>query len=79
MLINGLDAHPKRVLSCDIVDDQFFDRSCVIFPGSWGHRFPGSHACKSRGVQVVEGSHDESHVGSCDMFPRSCDAEVMGL
>ena len=42
MLINGLDAHPKRVLSCDIVDDQFLDRSCVIFPGSRGHRFPGS-------------------------------------
>jgi len=79
MLINGLDAHPKRILSCDIVDDQFLDRSGVIFPGSQGHRFPGSRADKSRDVRMAEGSRDESRVGSCDMFPRSCDAEVMGL
>jgi len=79
VLINGLDARPKCVLSCDIVDDQFLDRSCVIFPGSWGCRFLGSHAKKSHDVQVVEGSRDESHVGSCDMFPRSHDAEVTGL
>jgi len=79
VLINGLDTHPKRVLSCDIVDDQFLDRSCVIFPGSRGCRFPGSHADKSRDVQVAKGSRDESHVGSCDMFPRSCGAEVTGL
>jgi len=79
MLINGLDARPKRVLSCDIVDDQFLDRSCVIFPGSRGCRFPGSHADKSRDIQMVEGSCDGSRVGSCDMFPWSRDAEVTGL
>jgi len=79
MLINGLDTHPKRVLSCDIVDDQFLDRSCVIFPGSWGRRFPGSRADKSRAVRVAKGSHDESHVGSCDMFPQLRVAEVTGL
>ena len=79
MLINRLDACPKRVLSCDIVDDQFLDRSCVIFPGSQGRRFPGSRADKSRDVQVAKGSRDESCVGSCDMFPWSRDAEVTGL
>jgi len=65
VLINGLDAHPKRIWSSDFVDDQFLDRSCVIFTGSRGRRFPGS--C------------DESRVGSCDMFPRSRGAEVTGL
>ena len=79
MLINGLDACPKRVLSCDVVDDQFLDRSCVIFPGSQGHRFPGSRADKSRDVRVAKGSRDESRVGSCDMFPRSRGLGVMGL
>ena len=79
MLINGLDTCPKCILSYDIVDDQFLDRSCVIFSGSQGCRFPGSCADKSRDVQVVEGSRDESCVGSCDMFPRSHDAEVIGL
>ena len=79
MLINGLDAHPKHVWSSDFVDNHFLDRSCVIFPGSRGRRFPGSCADKSRDVRVVEGSHDESHVGSCDMFPWSHDAEVTGL
>ena len=79
MLINGLDARPKRVLSGDIVDDQFLDRSCVIFPGSRGRRFPGSRADKSRDVRMAEGSRDESRVGSCDKFPRSRDAEVTGL
>jgi len=79
MLINGLDARPKRVLSCDIVDDQFLDRSCVIFPGSRGCRFPGSRADKSRDIQVAKGSCDESRVGSCDMFPQSHGAEVTGL
>jgi len=54
MLINGLDVHPKCILSCDIVDDHFFDRSYVIFPGS--------HAAKSHDVIVAEGSHDESRV-----------------
>jgi len=78
MLINRLDVHPKHVLSCDI-DDQFLDRSCGIFPGSRGHRFPGSHVDKSRDVRMTEGSHDESRVGSCDMFPWSCDAEVTDL
>jgi len=71
MLINGLDTHPKRVLSCDIVDDHFLDRSCVIFPGSWGRIFPGSCASKSRDVQVAE--------RSCDRFPQSHDLEVIGL
>ena len=79
MLINGLDACPKHVWSSDIVDDQFLDRSYVIFPGSRGRRFPGSCTDKSCDVQVVEGSHDESRVGSCDRFPQSCDAEVTGL
>jgi len=75
VLINGLDARPKRVLSCDIVDDHFLDRSCVIFPGSQGRRFPGSRADKSRDVQVAKGSR----VGSCDMFPRSRGLGVTGL
>jgi len=79
VLINRLDARPKHVWSGDLVDDQFLDRSCVIFPGSWGRKFPGSCADKSRGVRMAEGSCDESHVGSCDMFPWSRDAEVMGL
>ena len=70
---------PKRVLSGDIVDDQFLDRSCVIFLGSQGCRFPGSRASKLRDIQVAEGSRDESRVGSCDMFPRSRGAEVTGL
>ena len=65
VLINGLDTCPKRVWSSDFVDDHFLDRSCVIFPGSRGCRFPGSCADKSRDVQVVEGSHDELRVGSC--------------
>ena len=79
VLINGLDARPKRALSCDIVDDQFLDRSCVIFPGSQGRRFPGSRANESRDVQVAKGSRDESRVGSCDMFPRSRGLGVTGL
>ena len=79
MLINRLDARPKRILSGDIVDDHFLDRSCVIFPGSWGRRFPGSCADKSHDVRVVEESRDESRVGSCDMFPWSRDAVVTGL
>ena len=79
VLINGLDARPKRVLSGDVVDDQFLDRSCVIFPGSRGRRFPGSRADKSCDVRVAKGSHDESHVGSCDMFPWSRGLGVMGL
>jgi len=79
VLINGLDARPKRILSCDIVDDQFLDRSYIIFPGSWGCRFPGSRADKSCDVQVAKGSRDESCVGSCDMFPRSRGLGVTGL
>ena len=78
VLINGLDARPKRVWSGDFVDDQFLDRSCVIFPGSRGHRFPGSHADKSRDESYA-GSCDESCAGSCDMFPQSRGAEVAGL
>ena len=61
---HNIDTHPKCILSCDIVDDQFLDRSCVIFPGSWGRIFPGSHASKSCDIIVVEGSHNKSHVGS---------------
>jgi len=79
VLINRLDAHSKHVWLGDIIDDQFLDRSCVIFPGSWGCRFPGSRADKSCDVQVAEGSCDESRVGSCDRFPWSRDAEVTGL
>jgi len=79
VLINRLDVCPKHVLSGDIVDDEFLDRSCVIFPGSWGRRFPGSCADKSCDVQVAKGSCDESHVGSCDMFLWSRGAEVTGL
>ena len=79
MLINGLDTRLKCILSCDIVDDQFLDRSCVIFPGSWGRRLPGSRADKSHDIRMAEESRDGSRVGSCDMFPRSRDAEVMGL
>ena len=79
MLINGLDVCPKRVWSGDFVDDQFLDRSCVIFPGSWGRKFPGSRADKSCDIRVAKGSHDESRVGSCDMFPWSRGAEVTGL
>jgi len=79
VLTNRLDAHPKRVWSGDIVDDQFLDRSCVIFPGSRGHRFPGSCVDKLHDVRVAEGSRDESCVGPCDMFPQSHDAEVTGL
>jgi len=75
VLINGLDARPKRVLSGDVVDDQFLDRSCVIFPGSQGRRFPGSRADKSCDVRMAEGSR----VGSCDMFLQSRDAKVTGL
>jgi len=65
VLINGLDVCPKCVLSCDIVDNHFLGRLCVIFPGS--------HAVKSHDIQVVVRSHDESHVGSCDKFLGSCD------
>jgi len=79
MLINRLDVCPKCIWSGDIIDDQFLDRSCVIFPGSRGHRFPGSRADKSCDVRVVEGSRDESRVGLCNKFPQSRDAEVMGL
>jgi len=71
--------HPKRVLSGDVVDDQFLDRLCVIFPGSRGCRFPGSCADKSRDVRMAKGSRDESCVGSCDMFPRSRGLGVTGL
>ena len=56
VLINRLDAHPKRILSCDLVDGQFLDRSYVIFPGSQGRIFPGSHASKSCDIIVAEGS-----------------------
>ena len=79
MLINRFDTCPKHVLSCDFVDDQFLDRSCVIFSGSQGHIFPGSRASKSYDVQVVERSCDESHVGSYDRFPQSHDLEVTDL
>ena len=64
MLINRLDVHLKRIRSGDFVDDQLLNRSCVIFPGSQGCRFPESRADKSRDVQVAKGSRDESRVGS---------------
>ena len=65
MLINGLDAHPKRVLSGDVVDDQFLDRSCVIFPGSWvvgsqGHVLISHVMYKWRRGHVM--SHVQGHV-----------------
>ena len=48
-------------------------------PRVTGRRFPGSHADKSRDVQVAKGSHDESRVGSCGMFPQSRGLGVTGL
>jgi len=42
-------------------------------------RITGSCAIWSYDMIEVEGSCDESHVGSCDMFPWSHDAEVTGL
>ena len=79
VLINRLDTRPMCILSCDIVDDQFLDRSCVIVPGSQGRRFPGSHAIRSRDIIEAEGSHDKSCGGSCDKFPWSRDLKITGL
>jgi len=79
VLINGLDTYPKHILSYDLVDNQFLDRSCVIFPGSQDHRFLGSHAIWSHDVMEEVGSRDELHIGSCDKFPQSRDLKVMGL
>jgi len=56
MPINGLGMHLKcvqsgdRVMTCDRIDDQSLGRSCDTFPGSC--------ACISRDLQVVEMSHD---------------------
>ena len=71
MLINRLGTCPKCILSCDLVNDQFLDRSYVIFPGS--------RVVKSHNVIVAEGSHNGSHVGSCDRFPQLHDLEVTWL
>jgi len=71
VLINRLVVHPKHVLLCNLVNDQFLDRSYVIFPGSCGLTFPGSHAAKLHDIIEAEGSHDGSRIGSCDRFPWS--------
>ena len=75
MPINGLGARLKRVRSgdrevtCDCVDDQSLGRSCGTFPGS--------RACISRDLKVVEVSCDRTHVRSCDGFPGSCGWRVV--
>ena len=66
--INGLGAHLKHVRSGDRVDDQSLGRSCDAFPGS--------HACISRDLKVVEVSHDRTHDRSGDGFPGSCGRRV---
>ena len=71
MLINGRVACPNRVWSCDVLDDQYFGWSCVIFPGS--------RAVKSRDMLETERSHDESCDGSRDRFPRSRVLEITWL
>jgi len=66
MPINGLDAHLKCmqsgdcVVTCDCVDDQSLGRSY--------NTFPGSRACISCDLKVVE--------VSCDGFPGSCGRRV---
>jgi len=67
--INGLGAHLKRVRSgdcvvtCDRIDDQSLGRSCDTFPGS--------RACISHDLKVVEMSHDRTCDRSGDSFPGS--------
>jgi len=67
--INGLGAHLKRtqsgdrVLTCDRIADQSLGRSYDTFPGS--------HACMSHDLKVVEMSHDQTHDWSGDSFPGS--------
>jgi len=69
MLINGLGAYLKHVRSgdcveiCDRVDDQSLGRSCDTFPGS--------RACTSRDLKVVEVSCDRACDRSDDGFPGS--------
>jgi len=69
MPINGLGACLKRVRSgdraetCDCVDDQSLGRSCDTFPGSC--------ACISHDLKVVEVSCDQAHDRSGDGFPGS--------
>jgi len=72
--INGLGARLKRmrsgdrVATCDRIDDQSLGRSC--------DSFPGSHACISRDLKVVEMSCDQTHDRSGDSFPGSCGRRV---
>jgi len=50
-------------VTCDRVDDQSLGRSCDTFPGS--------RACVSRDLKVVEMSPDRTHDRSGDSFPGS--------
>ena len=68
MLINGRVARPNCVWSCDMLDDQYFGWSCVLFPGS--------RVIKSRDMLSTGRSRDESRDGSGDRFPQSCVLEI---
>jgi len=52
-----------HVVTCDRVDDQSLGRSCDTFPGS--------RACISRDLKVVEMSCDRARDRSGDRFPGS--------
>jgi len=52
-----------HVATCDCVDDQSLGRSCDTFPGSC--------ACISRDLKVVNMSRDQTHDRSGDSFPGS--------
>ena len=68
--INRLGVHLKRawsddcVATCDCIDDQSLGRSCDTFPGS--------RACISNDLKVVEMSRDRTCDRSGDSFPGSC-------
>jgi len=70
MPINGLGTCLKHtrsgdhVVTCDCVDDQSLGRSYDTFPGS--------RACISRDLRVVEMSCDQTHDRSGDSFPGLC-------
>ena len=72
--INGLGVRLKhmwsgdRIETCDRVDDQSLGRSCDTFPGSC--------ACISHDLKVVEVSHDRTRDRSGDGFPGSCGRRV---
>jgi len=68
MPINGLDVRLKCIQSGDHVDDQSLGRSCDTFPGSC--------ACISHDLKVVEVSRDQTHDRSGDGFPGSCGRRV---